>query len=152
MAPPRRDLRVSDADRERAAEELRHHYGAGRLTDDELAERVDGVYGARTASELQALTVDLPSAHGTPAQPRRRSALEAGVRIHVVIYVVVNVLLVGIWAAAGGGYFWPVWSILGWGIGVGCHAAPLLAGRGQPRRSPHAPELSSVDAVATSVA
>src|SRR5207244_8137411 len=32
-----------------------------------------------------------------------------------------------IWAATGGGYFWPIWPILGWGIAVACHAAPLLA-------------------------
>ena len=37
---------------------------------------------------------------------------------HVVVYVVVNAVLVGIWATTGGGYFWPVWPLLGWGIGV----------------------------------
>jgi class 3 adenylate cyclase len=52
------------------------------------------------------------------------------VRIHTTIYVVVNVMLIAIWAASGGGYFWPIWPILGWGIGVGAHAAPLLAGVG----------------------
>ncbi|MEA2448980.1 MAG: eukaryotic-like serine/threonine-protein kinase [Thermoleophilaceae bacterium] len=45
----------------------------------------------------------------------------------MTIYLAVNALLIGIWAAAGGGYFWPVWSILGWGIGVVGHAAPLIA-------------------------
>jgi hypothetical protein len=33
-------------------------------------------------------------------------------------YVVVNLLLVGIWAVSGAGYFWPVWVIGGWGIGL----------------------------------
>jgi class 3 adenylate cyclase len=50
--------------------------------------------------------------------------------------VVVNVMLIGIWAASGGGYFWPIWPMLGWGIGLGGHAAPLLAGVGT-RRVPH---------------
>lgn len=42
-------------------------------------------------------------------------------RGHVAAYVLVNMLLVGIWALSGGGYFWPVWSILGWGIGLAFH-------------------------------
>lgn len=42
-------------------------------------------------------------------------------RGHVAAYVLVNLLLVGIWALSGGGYFWPVWSILGWGIGLAFH-------------------------------
>ncbi len=41
---------------------------------------------------------------------------------HAVIYCAVNVLLVVIWAASGGGYFWPIWVIAGWGIGLAAHA------------------------------
>jgi uncharacterized membrane protein YecN with MAPEG domain len=41
---------------------------------------------------------------------------------HLVSYVVVNLLLVGIWAISGAGYFWPVWVIGGWGIGLVLHA------------------------------
>src|SRR3954454_112340 len=140
MEPPERDtrtrvsgLRASDADRERVAERLREHYGEGRLSDYDLSERIDAAYRARTISELEALTVDLPSTQG-PGHRRPRSALETSVRIHLTTYLLVNLLLIGIWAASGGGYFWPIWPILGWGIGVGCHAAPLLAGRGASPR------------------
>jgi class 3 adenylate cyclase len=58
-------------------------------------------------------------------------------KIHLTIYLLVNVFLIGIWAASGGGYFWPVWPILGWGIAVVFHGAPLLPGVGSrpPRRS-----------------
>src|SRR3954470_18866927 len=122
-------LRASDADRERVAELLREHYGAGRLSDEDLSERVEAAYGARTTSELAALTADLPSGHRS-RRGRRRSRFETSVRTHLAVYLVVNVMLIGIWAASGGGYFWPIWPILGWGIGVGCHAAPLLARRG----------------------
>jgi len=31
-------------------------------------------------------------------------------------------LLVVIWAASGAGYFWPIWGIGGWGIGLAAHA------------------------------
>src|SRR4051812_4302020 len=125
-------LRASDADRERVAARLREHYGDGRLSDDDLSERVEAAYRAGTTSELAVLTADLPGPP-KPPRPRRRSALEASVRIHFTTYLLVNLMLIGIWAAAGGGYFWPIWPILGWGIGVGCHAAPLLALRGGSR-------------------
>jgi hypothetical protein len=43
-------------------------------------------------------------------------------RGHVVAFVLVNSLLVGIWAATGAGFFWPIFPILGWGIGLGFNA------------------------------
>ena len=43
-------------------------------------------------------------------------------RNHAVIYGAVNILLVVIWAASGAGYFWPIWPIAGWGIGLALHA------------------------------
>lgn len=50
-------------------------------------------------------------------------------RTHVVTYVVVNGFLVGIWAVTGAGYFWPVWPILGWGIGLVLHAWKIYGQR-----------------------
>ena len=44
------------------------------------------------------------------------------VRKHALVYCAVNILLVVIWAASGAGYFWPVWVIAGWGIGLAAHA------------------------------
>ncbi len=42
---------------------------------------------------------------------------------HVVIYVLVNSLLVVVWAVTNEGtYFWPMWPLLGWGIGLAMHA------------------------------
>ncbi len=41
---------------------------------------------------------------------------------HALIYGAVNVMLVVIWAASGAGYFWPIWSIAGWGVGLALHA------------------------------
>ena len=41
---------------------------------------------------------------------------------HVAIYLIVNAMLVGIWAVTGAGFFWPIFPILGWGIGVGANA------------------------------
>jgi len=30
----------------------------------------------------------------------------------------VNLFLIGIWALSDQGYFWPIWVILGWGVGL----------------------------------
>jgi hypothetical protein len=45
-------------------------------------------------------------------------------RGHVFIYVAVNAFLVVIWAITSGGdnFFWPIFPILGWGIGVAANA------------------------------
>jgi hypothetical protein len=54
------ELRVSDAERETAVGRLRVAGGEGRLTLEELAERVELADAARTRGELDALTADLP--------------------------------------------------------------------------------------------
>ena len=59
---PLPDLRASDADRERAAHTLRRAGGAGQLDVDELGERLDAVYAARTRGELERLLDDLAPA------------------------------------------------------------------------------------------
>ena len=55
-------MRASDADRERVANVLREAAGDGRLTMDELDERLDAVYAAKTYAELEPITHDLPGA------------------------------------------------------------------------------------------
>lgn len=47
---------------------------------------------------------------------------KAEFRTHLVIYVLVNAMLVAIWAVTSGGFFWPIFPMLGWGIGLGAHA------------------------------
>jgi hypothetical protein len=66
-------LRASDADRERVAEVLREAAGDGRLTMDELDERLDAVYKAKTYAELEPITHDLP-ATGASAVPAAAAA------------------------------------------------------------------------------
>ena len=66
-----RDLRCSDADREAVAEVLRKAAGDGRLTLDELGDRLDVVYAARTYRDLEPAIRDLPGAAvpGLPVAP-----------------------------------------------------------------------------------
>ena len=53
-------MRVSDADREQAAEVLREAAGQGRISMDELDERLELAYAAKTYADLTAVTRDLP--------------------------------------------------------------------------------------------
>jgi len=66
--PDRRNLRASDADRERIADVLREAAGDGRLSMEELDERLDAVYAAKTYAELEPITRDLPDP-GTSSMP-----------------------------------------------------------------------------------
>jgi hypothetical protein len=60
-------LRVSDADRHRVAEFLRQSAGEGRLDIEELEQRLEATYAAKTYGELVPLTADLPA--GQTSQP-----------------------------------------------------------------------------------
>jgi hypothetical protein len=62
------------------AAELREHYASGRLTLDELSERLDAALGAKTRADLDALLTDLPAAGpGTgPGEPPAGQAAGPG--------------------------------------------------------------------------
>ncbi|MDO9378848.1 MAG: DUF1707 domain-containing protein [Nocardioidaceae bacterium] len=59
---PRRGLRASDADREAVVEILRDAAAEGRLSFEEMDERQDAAFAARTYAELEPLVADLPDA------------------------------------------------------------------------------------------
>jgi len=65
---PAGDIRVSDAERDRALSELSVAFQAGRITADEFDERSGQVLAARTGRELTAPLADLPRVH--PPAPR----------------------------------------------------------------------------------
>jgi hypothetical protein len=62
------NIRVGDADRDATATQLREHYAAGRLTLDELNERLEQTFTARTGTDLNAVMRDLPSLDGARAR------------------------------------------------------------------------------------
>ena len=57
----------------------------------------------------------------------RRIQAKRGFRVHFAVYLAVNALLVLIWAMTNAAHFWPIWPMLGWGIGVAAHAASVYA-------------------------
>jgi hypothetical protein len=140
------DIRASDADRQRVAAILRRHCADGRLTLDELDERLTEVYAARTMGSLVGPAGplrDLPDLAPPPPEQvirmERRPVPAMPVRFlpeHIAAYVAVNVLLVVSWALSGAGTFWPLWIILIWGAALAAHGA--LA-RHERRRSDASP-------------
>jgi Domain of unknown function (DUF1707) len=111
-------VRASDADRERTATQLRDNYAEGRLTFEELQQRLDRAYTGRTIGDLQILTGDLPSrsrstsaAHPAPLSSTPSSWSRR--RERVLGCLLLMLFLTGIWFATGAhGSFWPIWPIL----------------------------------------
>ena len=63
-------MRISDADRQRVADVLRDAAGEGRIDLDELDERLELTWGARTYADLVPITADLAlPPHGPTQQP-----------------------------------------------------------------------------------
>lgn len=57
------------------------------------------------------------------ALAKKRVEEKKGFFVHLTVYIIVNILLVLIWAfTAGGGYPWFVWPLGGWGIGLLFHS------------------------------
>jgi uncharacterized membrane protein YccC len=128
----RASLRAADADRERFVEALRQHHVDGRLTAEELAERTERAYAARTFGDLDALATDLPPLHPpAPAAPppsgarppaARRAAAKAALLRTALWFGLVSLVLLVVWAMTGADYFWPIWPILGFLIAIGWQA------------------------------
>jgi hypothetical protein len=51
-------------------------------------------------------------------EAKRRVQKRRDLGAHVVVYIVVNAVLVGMWVLTGAGYFWPAWVMLAWGVGL----------------------------------
>ncbi|MGA8246101.1 MAG: DUF1707 domain-containing protein [Nocardioides sp.] len=71
--PDPSQLRISDQDRHRVAEVLREAAGEGRIDFEELDQRLDATFAARTYADLVPITLDLPVAP-TTGQPALRAA------------------------------------------------------------------------------
>ena len=84
-------IRLSDAERDAAAADLAHHYGEGRLTAEEHAERLDAIWTARTRSDLAPIFADLPRRQAP--RPERPEARRRRPRLPLLPVVAVLVLL-----------------------------------------------------------
>jgi Domain of unknown function (DUF1707) len=71
-------MRVGDAEREAAAAEVREHFASGRLTQDELNQRLDQTFAAKTRGDLDAVFTDLPSANWRDATAGSTTSTPSG--------------------------------------------------------------------------
>jgi hypothetical protein len=133
-------VRASDEDREKLADELREHAVAGRLEIDELEDRLQAAYAARTTTELDALRRDLPPSTRQVAlrHRARRSHLTRRMIQETGGSAGAFVVATGVWLASGAhGQFWPVWILLVVLLTVGRTAWALFG---------PAPDLDAVEA------
>jgi Domain of unknown function (DUF1707) len=139
----RRDMRVSDDERRAVVDELRVHYGAGRLDLAEFEDRTNAALAARVRGELEPLLDDLPELAppkpGPPIRERRRSPSSgegsAALRIHTYVWLVLSAFFIVIYAgtasiADGDIPFWPIFPIAAIGRSVGLHAAIRQGNKG----------------------
>lgn len=101
-------LRASDAERERAAENLRRHHADGRLTTEEFEERTERAYAATTLGELDRLFEDLPRLRAPEGErrPRRAWVWPPAVALPIVV------ALVAIAAVTSAHVLWLAWPLL----------------------------------------
>lgn len=124
-------------DREKTADLLGQALAQGYLPIDEYDRRLQTVFQTQTADELRELLAGLPLDRIRRHDPRRRAARLAaarrGVRAHLVTYLAMCVIVLTVWAAVAlttdATYFWPIWPILGAGIGLVSHAVSIPRGK-----------------------
>lgn len=138
------DVRIGDAERERAAARLADEVGTGRLTLAEYEQRVDRAYAARTAADLAAVTADLPSA---APRPTPSSSVPTARRLPAgaawAPWVATSAICLVVWVATSLGaghalYFWPMWVAGPWGAML---LLGTLTGRALPAPGPCARSL-----------
>ncbi len=104
-------VRCSDDERDRCVRDLRWHYAAGRLDEDDLEDRIDRVTRAQTRAELRAACAGLPSRKPARAVRAVDRAERFVLKAHAVTFTTLNGGLVGVWAATGQDDFWPGWVL-----------------------------------------
>jgi Domain of unknown function (DUF1707) len=108
------DLRIGDAERDSTMTQLREHFAAGRLTLDELTERIDLALAAKTQGHIDSLMADLPrlsSVAGAEPHPAGFDH-DAGrfVVLALLLFMLATWMLMMVWMsrhAYSGPYQWP---------------------------------------------
>ena len=90
------------------------------------------------------MSTGIPQSEGLRDRAVKRLKKKSDFRIHLLIYVMVNIFLVVIWAMTGAGFFWTVFSIVGWGIGVVANAWDAYGGGDDPTESQISREMDKL--------
>ena len=95
---------VGDRERDRAANELARHYREGRLTADELAQRLETALRARNGAQLRSALKELPAAWSRfdVTRTARNAAILAGTVVVWLLWNVAVLIAFVAWLAANG--------------------------------------------------
>jgi Domain of unknown function (DUF1707) len=124
---PRSDLRVGDADRQAVVAELQRHYIDGRLTSEELGERVSNALQAKTFADFAPLLSDLPALppeQPAAIQPHEGPPPEEGgwrpelftPQLSVILLVIGMLALLWVFMMPGMRFGFFPWPLLIWGV------------------------------------
>ena len=133
MTGNEREMRVSDRDRQAAADRLRLAHDEGRLDFAEYDDRLAAAYRAVHFADLEPLFADLPVSSGVVAQPPRpaprppvllprdmpaaAAAMPTALKVLWIIWASVVAINLTVWLLVGLGhgspvYFWPMWLLV----------------------------------------
>jgi Flp pilus assembly protein TadB len=113
---------VGDRERDRAAHELARHYREGRLTADELAQRLETALRARNGAQLRSALKELPAAWSRVdvARTARNAAIFVGTAVAWMLWNAGVLIAFVVWLAANGPslgallVFPLVWAAVSW--------------------------------------
>jgi len=129
-------VRASDAEREKVVTAVQKAGADGRLTLDEVEERLTAVYATRYRDELVQYTADLPSERQPPGRPLITRRPTGPLAVHASIVAVFAVVLVVRWVAGGAAFFWPAFPMFWLAMSLVIHARMrgVIGGGWQARR------------------
>jgi len=108
-------VRASDVDRERVAERLRHAAAEGRLLTEELEQRLEASFSARTYGQLDGIVADLPGPRVVaPGGTRRLAWLRPALAVAIAVPVTLAVIAMVVFAVTGVLAMWMLWLAAGW--------------------------------------
>lgn len=131
------NLRLSDREREAVADFLLAQSTEGRLSLLEYEDRLDQVYKAKIRADLvgvgeglplptagRATSSSAPTVRPSSSPARAPNGGNPSFAVHFRLWLIFSIFFTLIYLVTdAGGYFWPIWPILGWGVGVASHGA-----------------------------
>jgi Domain of unknown function (DUF1707) len=106
------DLRIGDAERDATMAQLRDHFVAGRLTFDELTERIDLALAAKTQGQIESLMADLPrpprAARGEPPEMAADSDAGRFLVFALLLFAMATWILIMAWMSRHAYYNYPL--------------------------------------------